>query len=148
MEQPAASTGQLDFASTRISASSTSRRSAASSPAMPRRCGGGPVKAMLIQNTNPVNVAPEQRLVKQGFARDDLFVAVHEQFMTETAEMADIVLPATMFVEHDDIYRAGGQNHILLGPKLVEPPETSAPISSSSRNWPSASASPTCPGFG
>lgn len=85
---------------------------------------GGPVTAMLIQNTNPVNVCPEQRLVKQGFLRDDLFVAVHEQFMTETADVADIVLPATMFLEHDDIYRAGGQNHILLGPKLVEPPET------------------------
>ncbi len=84
----------------------------------------GPVTAMLIQNTNPVNIAPEQRLVKRGFARDDLFVAVHEQFMTDTAEMADIVIPATMFVEHDDIYRAGGQNHILLGPKLVEPPES------------------------
>jgi anaerobic selenocysteine-containing dehydrogenase len=84
----------------------------------------GPVTAMLIQNTNPVNIAPEQRLVKRGFARSDLFVAVHEQFMTDTAEMADIVIPATMFVEHDDIYRAGGQNHILLGPKLVEPPST------------------------
>jgi anaerobic selenocysteine-containing dehydrogenase len=64
---------------------------------------------------------PEQRLVRRGFRRDDLFVAVHEQFMTETAELADIVLPATMFVEHDDIYKAGGQNHIVLGPKLVEP---------------------------
>lgn len=84
----------------------------------------GPVTALLIQNTNPVNVAPEQRRVKQGFARDDLFVAVHEHFLTETAEMADVVLPATMFLEHDDLYRAGGQNHILLGPKLVEPPET------------------------
>jgi anaerobic selenocysteine-containing dehydrogenase len=47
---------------------------------------------------------------------------VHEQFMTETAELADIVLPATMFVEHDDIYRGGGQSHILLGPKLVDAP--------------------------
>ncbi|WP_147179342.1 molybdopterin-containing oxidoreductase family protein [Ciceribacter naphthalenivorans] len=84
----------------------------------------GPVTALLIQNTNPLNVAPEQRLVKQGFDRDDLFVAVHEQFMTETAEVADIVLPATMFVEHDDLYRGGGHSHILLGPKLVEPPET------------------------
>ncbi|BCH60071.1 dehydrogenase [Agrobacterium vitis] len=84
----------------------------------------GPVTAMLIQNTNPVNVAPEQRLVKQGFLRDDLFVAVHEHFMTETAELADLVLPATMFVEHDDLYRGGGQSHILLGPKLVEPPDT------------------------
>jgi anaerobic selenocysteine-containing dehydrogenase len=85
---------------------------------------GPPVTAMLIQNTNPVNVMPEQRLVKRGFLRDDLFVAVHEQFMTETAELADIVLPATMFVEHDDIYKAGGQSHIVLGPKLVEPPST------------------------
>ena len=85
---------------------------------------GGPVTAMLIQNTNPANVTPEQRLVKQGFMRDDLFVAVHEHFMTDTAELADIVLPATMFLEHDDIYRGGGQNHITLGPKLVEPPET------------------------
>lgn len=86
--------------------------------------GGGPVTAMLVQNTNPVNIAPEQRLVKQGMLRDDLFVAVHEHFMTETAELADLVLPATMFVEHDDIYRGGGQSHILIGPKLVEPPET------------------------
>ena len=85
--------------------------------------GGPPVTAMLIQNTNPANVAPEQRKVRAGFARDDLFVAVHEQFMTETAEVADIVLPATMFLEHDDIYRGGGHQHILLGPKLVEAPD-------------------------
>ncbi|PYE28564.1 anaerobic selenocysteine-containing dehydrogenase [Rhizobium sp. PP-CC-3A-592] len=84
----------------------------------------GPVTALLIQNTNPVNVAPEQRLVKRGFLRDDLFVAVHEQFMTDTAKLADIVLPATMFLEHDDLYRGGGHQHILLGPKLVEPPAT------------------------
>ena len=84
--------------------------------------GGPPVTAMLVQNTNPVSVAPEQRKVKQGFARDDLFVCVHEQFMTETAKMADIVLPATMFLEHDDIYRGGGHQYIMLGPKLIEPP--------------------------
>ena len=69
---------------------------------------GPPVKAMLIQNTNPMTVAPEQDLVRDGFAREDLFVAVHEQFMTETALMADIVLPATMFMEHDDLYYGGG----------------------------------------
>ncbi|MGB6283614.1 MAG: molybdopterin oxidoreductase family protein [Xanthobacteraceae bacterium] len=84
--------------------------------------GGPPVTAMLIQNTNPVSVAPDQNTVKHGFARDDLFVCVHEQFMTDTAKMADIVLPATMFVEHDDFYTAGGSQYILLGPKLVEPP--------------------------
>jgi anaerobic selenocysteine-containing dehydrogenase len=50
-------------------------------------------------------------------------VAVHEQFMTDTAQLADVVLPATMFLEHDDIYRGGGHQHIILGPKLVEPPE-------------------------
>ena len=60
--------------------------------------------ALLVQNTNPVSVAPEQRLVKAGFAREDLFTIVHEQFMTETAAMADIVLPATQFLEHDDVY--------------------------------------------
>src|SRR5215212_2868819 len=84
--------------------------------------GGPPVTAMLIQNTNPVSVAPEQDLVKQGFAREDLFVCVHEQFMTETALMADVVLPATMFMEHDDLYQGGGQQHVMLGPKLIEPP--------------------------
>lgn len=84
----------------------------------------GPVTALLIQNTNPMNIAPEQRLVRQGFMRNDLFAAVHEHFMTDTAKVADVVLPATMFVEHDDLYRAGGQNHILLGPKITEPPET------------------------
>ena len=84
--------------------------------------GGPPVTAMLIQNTNPVSVAPEQELVKRGFARDDLFVCVHEQFMTETAKMADVVLPATMFLEHDDIYKGGGHQYLMLGPKLVDAP--------------------------
>ena len=84
--------------------------------------GGPPVSAMLIQNTNPANVCPEQRLVREGFLRDDLFTCVHEQFMTDTAKLADVVLPATMFLEHDDIYRGGGHQHVLLGPKLVEPP--------------------------
>src|SRR5918997_164444 len=83
---------------------------------------GPPVTAMLIQNTNPVSVAPEQDAVKRGFARENLFTCVHEQFMTETALMADVVLPATMFLEHDDLYQAGGQQHIQLGPKLVERP--------------------------
>jgi len=84
--------------------------------------GGAPVTAMIVQNTNPVSVAPDQNKVKQGFAREDLFVCVHEQFMTETAQMADIVLPATTFLEHDDVYRGGGHQYIILGPKLVEPP--------------------------
>jgi anaerobic selenocysteine-containing dehydrogenase len=83
---------------------------------------GPPVTAMIVQNTNPVSVAPDQNKVKQGFAREDLFVCVHEQFMTETAQVADVVLPATTFLEHDDIYRGGGHQYLILGPKLVEPP--------------------------
>src|SRR6188472_2672336 len=83
---------------------------------------GVPVTALLTQNTNPVSVAPEQDKVKRGFARDDLFVCVHEQFMTETALMADVVLPATMFMEHDDIYQGGGHQYIQLGLKLIDPP--------------------------
>ncbi|MBZ9935181.1 molybdopterin oxidoreductase family protein [Mesorhizobium sp. BR1-1-16] len=84
--------------------------------------GGPPVTAMIVQNTNPVSVCPDQTLVKRGFAREDLFVAVHEQIMTDTAKMADIVLPATMFMEHDDIYKGGGHQYILFGGKLIEPP--------------------------
>jgi anaerobic selenocysteine-containing dehydrogenase len=84
--------------------------------------GGPPVAAMLIQNTNPVSVCPDQEVVKRGFSREDLFVCVHEQFMTETARMADVVLPATMFMEHDDVYQGGGHQYIILGPKLIEPP--------------------------
>jgi anaerobic selenocysteine-containing dehydrogenase len=83
--------------------------------------GGPPVTALFIQNTNPVSVCPEQELVKRGFLRDDLFTCVHEHFMTETALHADVVLPATMFLEHDDLYSGGGHQHIMLGPKLVEP---------------------------
>jgi len=84
--------------------------------------GGPPVAALFIQNTNPVEIAPEQKLVKQGFAREDLFVCVHEQFMTATARMADVLLPATMFLEHDDIYQGGGHQQIQLGLKLIDPP--------------------------
>ena len=84
--------------------------------------GGPPVTAMLVQNVNPMNVCPDLNKVRRGFMRDDLFVAVHEQFMTDTAAMADIVLPATMFLEHDDVYQAGGHATIQVGRKLVEPP--------------------------
>ena len=85
--------------------------------------GRGPeVHGLFIQNSNPVLVAPNSELVIRGFRREDLFTVVHEQFMTETASMADIVLPATMFMEHDDLYQAGGHSHIQVGAKLIEPP--------------------------
>ena len=82
---------------------------------------GPPVTAMLIQNTNPAVVAPDSTKVRAGFSRDDLFLCVHEQFMTETAEMADIVLPATTFLEHDDIYTSGGHTHLQVARPVVEP---------------------------
>ncbi|HVZ08951.1 molybdopterin oxidoreductase family protein [Rhodopila sp.] len=83
---------------------------------------GPPVTAMLIQNQNPLDVCPDSNRVRRGFSRDDLFVATHEQFMTETAKWSDIVLPATMFLEHDDLYQAGGHSHLQIGRKLIEPP--------------------------
>jgi anaerobic selenocysteine-containing dehydrogenase len=83
---------------------------------------GPPVHAMLIQNSNPATVAPDTNRVRRGLLREDLFVAVHEQFMTETAQLADVILPATMFMEHDDLYQAGGHSHIQIGAKLIEPP--------------------------
>ncbi len=84
--------------------------------------GGPPITALLVQSTNPMSVAPDLTLVQRGFAREDLFTCVHEQFMTETATMADVVLPATMFMEHDDVYQGGGHQHIIYGPKIVDPP--------------------------
>ena len=82
--------------------------------------GGPKVKALFIQNTNPLVVAPETIKVRKGFKRKDLFVCVHEQFMTETAKYADVLLPATSFVEHDDIYVSGGHQHLSYGPKLIK----------------------------
>jgi anaerobic selenocysteine-containing dehydrogenase len=83
---------------------------------------GPQVHAMLIQNQNPLTVCPDSNRVRRGFGRDDLFVATHEQFLTETARWSDIVLPATMFMEHDDLYQAGGHSYVQIGPKLIEPP--------------------------
>jgi anaerobic selenocysteine-containing dehydrogenase len=82
---------------------------------------GPPITAMLIQNMNPAVVCPESSKVRAGFMRDDLFVCVHEQFMTDTAKLADIVLPATTFLEHDDMYRAGGHSHFQVTRKVIEP---------------------------
>ena len=67
-------------------------------------------------------VCPELELVHKGFAREDLFTCVHEQFLTETAAYADIVLPATMFLEHDDFYTASGHTFFQVTKAVIEPP--------------------------
>ena len=82
---------------------------------------GPPVTASIMQNVNPAAVAPESARVRAGLRREDLFLAVHEQFMTDTARYADIVLPATTFLEHDDIYVGGGHSFLLMGAKVIEP---------------------------
>jgi anaerobic selenocysteine-containing dehydrogenase len=82
---------------------------------------GPPVTAMLVQNTNPAVVCPELNKVHTGLKREDLFLCVHEQFMTETAAFADIVLPATMFLEHDDLYTASGHSILQVARKLISP---------------------------
>ncbi len=82
---------------------------------------GPPVAAMIIQNANSALVAPDTHSVRRGLARDDMFLAVHEQFLTPTAGFADVVLPATTFVEHDDMYFGLGHTFLTYGPKLIEP---------------------------
>jgi anaerobic selenocysteine-containing dehydrogenase len=84
--------------------------------------GGPPVTAMLVQNTNPAMVCPELNKVHAGLAREDLFTCVHEQFMTETAAFADVVLPATTFLEHDDFYTASGHTTFQVTRKVIEAP--------------------------
>ncbi|MGE0736370.1 MAG: molybdopterin-dependent oxidoreductase [Alphaproteobacteria bacterium] len=82
---------------------------------------GPPVTALFIQNTNPLSVAPDTLRVRRGFAREDLFTCVHEQFLTETASYADIVLPATTFLEHPDMYVAGGHTYLQVVRPVIEP---------------------------
>jgi anaerobic selenocysteine-containing dehydrogenase len=67
-----------------------------------------PVKALFVYNCNPAATAPDQETVLRGLAREDLFTVVHEQVMTDTALYADILLPATTFLEHHDIRRGYG----------------------------------------
>jgi anaerobic selenocysteine-containing dehydrogenase len=76
---------------------------------------------MLVQNCNPATVAPETDLVWRGLAREDLFVAVHEQVMTTTAKFADIVLPATTFLEHADLYTSYGHTFLQVAKPVIAP---------------------------
>jgi anaerobic selenocysteine-containing dehydrogenase len=84
-----------------------------------------PVKATIVYNSNPMAIAPNQNLVRKGFAREDLFTVVLEQFQTDTADFADVLLPATTFLEHTDVYFAYGHYYLQMArPALASPGET------------------------
>src|SRR5580700_7738032 len=81
-----------------------------------------PVKAMVVYNSNPAAIAPNQNAVLAGLRREDLFTVVLEQFQTDTADYADILLPATTFLEHTDIYFSYGHHYMPLARPVVAPP--------------------------
>jgi anaerobic selenocysteine-containing dehydrogenase len=82
---------------------------------------GPPVKALYVYNANPATVNPDQSRVIRGLARDDLFTVVHEQFLTDTATYADIVLPATTQLEQFDLHNSYGHLDVLLSDPVIPP---------------------------
>lgn len=76
---------------------------------------------LFVYNCNPVATAPDQRALVAQLARDDLFVVVHEQVMTDTARLADVVLPATTFLEHRELRRGYGTMRMYDSPPVIEP---------------------------
>ncbi len=82
---------------------------------------GPPVKALFVYNSNPAAIAPNQNAVVRGMMRSDLFTVVHEQFFTDTTDYADIVLPATTFLEHKDLQGAYGHYYLQLSEQAVAP---------------------------
>jgi molybdopterin guanine dinucleotide-containing S/N-oxide reductase-like protein len=80
-----------------------------------------PVKALYVYNSNPVAVAPDSRKVIAGFQREDLFTVVHEIFQTDTADYADILLPATTQLEQFDIHKAYGHLYLLVNNPAIAP---------------------------
>jgi anaerobic selenocysteine-containing dehydrogenase len=82
---------------------------------------GPRIEAVVVYNSNPVAVAPESRKVAAGFAREDLFTVVLEHFLTDTADHADIVLPATTQLEHWDAHRAYGHTYAMLNEPAIAP---------------------------
>ncbi len=88
-----------------------------------------PVKALVVYNSNPASITPNQNLVLKGLRRPDLFTVVLEQFQTDTADLADIVLPATTFLEHTDVYFAYGHHYLQMArPVLPAPGETKSNV--------------------
>lgn len=82
---------------------------------------GPKIEALVVYNSNPVAVAPESRKVVKGFARDDLFTVVLDHFLTDTADHADIVLPATTQLEHLDVHTSYGHTYALINEPAVAP---------------------------
>lgn len=80
------------------------------------------VKALVVYNSNPAAIAPNQGKVLAGLRRSDLFTVVLEQFLTDTADYADIVLPVTTFLEHTDIYLAYGHYYVQMARPVLPPP--------------------------
>ena len=80
-----------------------------------------PVRAMVVYNTNPGAVAPDQQRVLEGLRREDLFTVVLEHFQTDTADYADILLPATTQLEHFDLHRAYGHTYVMLNTPAIQP---------------------------
>jgi anaerobic selenocysteine-containing dehydrogenase len=88
-----------------------------------------PVKALVVYNSNPAAIAPGQNVVLRGLRREDLFTVVLEQFQTDTADHADIVLPVTTFLEHTDLYFAYGHYYLQMArPALAPPGETKSNV--------------------
>ncbi len=81
-----------------------------------------PVKAMVVYNSNPAAVAPNQNAVRRGLRREDLFTVVLEQFQNDTADHADILLPVTTFLEQTDLYFAYGHYHLQMARPVLEAP--------------------------
>jgi anaerobic selenocysteine-containing dehydrogenase len=79
------------------------------------------VKALFVYNSNPAAIAPNQNAVVRGLMRRDLFTVVHEQFFTDTTDYADIVLPATTFLEHKDFQGAYGHYFLQLSEQAIAP---------------------------
>ncbi len=86
-----------------------------------RESDGPPVKAMFVYNSNPAAVAPNQNTVLRGLAREDLFTVVHEQFFTDTADYADVLLPAATFLETKDVQGAYGHLFVQVSQQAIEP---------------------------
>jgi anaerobic selenocysteine-containing dehydrogenase len=80
-----------------------------------------PVKALVVYNSNPAAVCPDHHLVTRGLMRDDLFTVVHEQFFTDTTDYADLVLPATTFLEQKDLIQAYGHYYLQVSHQAIAP---------------------------